>query len=74
MKDFSGIITIDPAIRGGKPTIRGMRITVFDILEMLADGMSVNEIVMDFPELTPNDIYSALSYAAQKEHRTKICA
>ena len=74
MKDFSKYITINPAIRGGKPTIRGMRITVFDILDMLADGMSYDEILEDFPELTKDDILATLSYAAKKEHDIKICA
>jgi uncharacterized protein (DUF433 family) len=74
MKDFSKYITINPAIRSGKPTIRGMRITVFDILDMLADGMSYDEILEDFPELTKDDILATLSYAAKKEHDIKICA
>ncbi len=74
MKDFRNIITIDPAVRQGKPTIRGMRITVFDILEMLAEGMTIEEVLEDFPELTQDDIYAALAFAAQKEHDRKICA
>jgi uncharacterized protein (DUF433 family) len=74
MKDFSKYITINPAIRSGKPTIRGMRLTVFDILDMLADGMSYDEILEDFPELTKDDILATLSYAAKKEHDIKICA
>jgi uncharacterized protein (DUF433 family) len=74
MKDFLKYITINPTIRGGKPTIRGKRITVFDILDMLADGMSYEEILEDFPELTKDDILATLSYAAKKEHDIKICA
>lgn len=74
MNDYKSIITIDPNIRSGKPTIRGMRITVYDILEMLSDGMQAEEIVKEFPELTPKDIYAALAFAADKEHKAAICA
>ena len=69
MVDYKSIITIEPGKRGGKPCIRGMRITVGDILGWLAAGMSINEIIDDFPELEENDIYAALSYAADKENR-----
>lgn len=64
MKDYKHIITIEPGKRGGKPCIRGMRITVSDILGWLASGMSIQEILHDFDELTEGDIYVALSYAA----------
>jgi uncharacterized protein (DUF433 family) len=74
MSDYKNIITIDPRIRHGKPTIRGMRITVYDILEMLSDGMHVNDILEDFPELEEKDIYAALAFAADKEHKAAICA
>ena len=74
MSDYKNIITLDPGIRNGKPTIRGMRITVYDILEMLADGMKIDEILEDFPELNEKDIYAALSFAADKEHKAAICA
>ena len=67
--DYTGIITIDPARRGGKPTIRGMRITVQDVLEYLASGMTIAEILSDFPELTENDIRACLAYAADRERR-----
>jgi len=74
MQNYQKYITIDPNIRSGKPIIRGMRITVYDVLEMLSDGMKPDEIIEDFPELTENDIYAALSYAADKEHKLSICA
>jgi uncharacterized protein (DUF433 family) len=66
--DYQLIITIEPGKRGGKPCIRGMRITVGDILGWLAAGMSVPEILEDFPELEEKDIYAALAYAADREN------
>lgn len=60
-------ITIEPGKRSGKPCIRGMRITVQDILEYLASGMSMEEILGDFPFLEKEDIYASLSFAAHKE-------
>ena len=74
MQDYQGYITIDPNIRSGKPIIRGMRITVYDILEMLSDGMKFSEIIEDYPELKEADIYATLAYAADKEHKLSICA
>lgn len=62
-------ITINPAVRSGKPVIRGTRITVSDILEYLASGMSEVEIIADFPDLTHEDILATLSFAAQREQR-----
>lgn len=70
MVDYRQIITIEPGKRGGKPCIRGMRITVGDVLGWLSIGMSFGEIVDDFPELTQEDIYAALAYAAAKEQRS----
>ena len=67
--DYSKIITIDPAIRSGKPCIRGMRITVSDVLEYLAGGMSEDEILHDFPYLTREDIRACLAFAADRERR-----
>lgn len=64
---FQEIITIEPGKRGGKPCIRGMRITVYDILEYLASGMSMQNILDDFPYLTQADILASLSYAAERE-------
>ena len=69
-KEYEGIITIEPGKRSGQPTIRGMRITVADILEMLASGMSEDTIISDFPELTKDDIRAALSYAADRGRST----
>lgn len=69
MIDYKQIITIEPGKRGGKPCIRGMRITVSDILGWLAAGMTVQEILADFDELTETDIYAALSYAADRENK-----
>ena len=66
--DYKDIITIEPGKRGGKPCIRGMRITVQDILEYLASGMSIEEILEDFPYLTRDDILASLSFAAHKEN------
>ena len=74
MKNYHSIITIDPNIRSGKPIIRGMRITVYDILSMLSDGMNFQEILEDFPQLNQEDIYAVLAYAADKEHKISICA
>ncbi len=64
---YSNIITIEPGMRSGKPCIRGMRITVYDILEYLAAGMTHAEILEDFPYLTEEDIRACLSYAADRE-------
>ncbi len=69
MIDYKHLITIEPGKRGGKPCIRGMRITVGDILGWLAAGMSVKEILADYDELTEVDIYAALSYAADRENK-----
>ncbi len=63
-------ITIEPGKRGGKPCIRGMRITVYNILSYLASGMSYEEILKDFPYLTKEDILSSLEYAAERERTT----
>ena len=66
---YRDIITIEPDKRGGKPCIRRMRITVYDVLGWLAAGMSVAEIVDDFPELTEADIRACLEFAADRKHR-----
>ncbi len=68
--DFSKIITMEPGKRGGKPCIRGMRITVYDVLEYLASGMSHEQILKDFPYLTEEDIRACLGYAAEREHHS----
>jgi uncharacterized protein (DUF433 family) len=67
--NYRDIITQEPGKRGGRPCIRGMRIAVADILGWLAAGMSHEEIIADFPELTENDIRAALAYAADRERR-----
>ncbi len=67
--NYRTIITIEPDKRGGKPCIRRMRITVYDILGWLASGMSHAEILDDFPELTEQDIRACLEFAADREHR-----
>ena len=67
--DYQTIITIDPGKRGGRPTIRHMRITVADVLGWLAAGMTHDDIRADFPELTEEDIRACLAYAADRERR-----
>lgn len=69
MIDYKQIITIEPGKRGGKACIRDMRITVNDILGWLASGMTIPEILHDFDELTEDDIYATLSYAADRENK-----
>mgnify|MGYP000119367312 CR=1 FL=1 len=65
--DYKNRITVEPGKRGGKPCIRGLRITVYDILEQLAAGCSTEEILMDFPELQSEDIQATLGFAADRE-------
>lgn len=67
--DWRARITIEPDKRGGKPCIRGLRITVYDILEYLASGMSEDQILADFPDLEREDIRAALAFAAEREHK-----
>ena len=67
--EYSKIITIDPGMRGGKPCIRDLRITVYDVLEYLASGMSEEEILADFPDLERDDIRASLAFAADRERR-----
>ena len=74
MKHYSEIITIDSQMRFGKPTIRGMRISVYDILGWFASGMTTAQIIEDYPELTEEDIKAALSYAADSEHKIRIAS
>lgn len=62
-------ITLEPGKRGGRPCIRGLRISVYDVLSMLSGGMSQQEVLDDFPELTHEDILAVLSYAADREHQ-----
>jgi uncharacterized protein (DUF433 family) len=67
--DYSKIITIEPGKMGGKPCIRGLRITVYDILDYLASGMTEDEILRDFPDLTKEDIRASLAFAADRERK-----
>jgi len=67
--DYRPFITIDPGKRGGKPCLRGLRITVYDVLEYLAAGMSEEQILADFPDLTRDDIRASLALAAERERR-----
>ena len=70
--DYHGIITLEPGKRGGRPCIRGLRITVYDILEYMAGGMSEAEILADFPSLQREHLRAALSFAAQRERRLSL--
>jgi uncharacterized protein (DUF433 family) len=67
--DYRQIITLEPGKRGGRPCIRGMRITVSDVLGWLAAGMTHEQILSDYPELTEQDIRACLAYAADRERR-----
>ena len=66
---YQDIIAIEPGKRGGRPTVRGMRIAVADVLGWLAAGMSHEQIISDYPELTEEDIRACLGYAADRERR-----
>jgi uncharacterized protein (DUF433 family) len=66
---YKDVITIEPGKRGGKPCIRGLRVTVYDVLEYLASGMSPEEILRDFSYLTAEDIRACLEYAADRERQ-----
>jgi uncharacterized protein (DUF433 family) len=72
--DYSKIITIEPGKRSGKPCIRGMRITVQDVLEYLAGGMTEDEILRDFSELTRDDIKACLAFAADRERKLFVAS
>lgn len=72
--NYQDIITIEPGKRGGKPCIRGMRMTVYEVLEYLASGMSQQEVLDDFPYLTEEDIRACLAYAADREKRLLVLA
>ena len=67
--DYTGIITIDPNRRSGKACIRHLRMTVYDVLDYLASGMTEAEILADFPELTADDLRACLAFAADRERR-----
>jgi uncharacterized protein (DUF433 family) len=74
MIDYQDYITIEPDKRGGKPCIRGLRITVYDVLDYLASGMSIEEILDDFPDLTREDIDASLAFAADRERKLFMVA
>lgn len=69
LMDYRERITVEPGKRGGKPCIRGLRITVYDVLDYLASGMSEQQILEDFPDLVPEDIRACLAFAADRERR-----
>lgn len=72
MIDYKKYISIDPNVRFGKPYLTGTRITVYDVLSWFANGMSVQEIKLDFPELTAAQIQACLAYAADREHKIRV--
>ncbi len=72
MIDYKKYISIDPNIRFGKPCLTGTRISVYDILSWLASGMTTNQILEDYPELTEIQVQASLSYAADREHKLKV--
>ncbi len=69
---YQNIITVEPGKRSGKPCIRGLRITVYDVLSYLAAGMTHEEILRDFPDLTEDDIRACLGYAADRERQSLV--
>ncbi len=71
---YQSIITIEPGKRGGRPCIRGMRITVYDILSYLAAAMTPQQILADFPYLTADDIQACLAYAAERERQMTLAS
>ena len=72
--NYKDVITIEPGKRGGRPCIRGMRVTVSDVLGWLAAGMSHEQILSDYPELTEDVIRACLAYAADRERRVLTAA
>ena len=69
---YAHIITMEPGKRGGKPCIRGLRITVYDVLEYLAGGMTHEDVLRDFPYLTEQDIRACLAFAADRERKSEM--
>jgi len=74
MTDYRERITFEPGKRGGKPCVRGLRITVYDVLSYLAAGMSYEEVLRDFPNLEREDILACLAFAAERERATRAAA
>ncbi len=71
--DYRERITFEPGKRSGKPCVRGLRITVHDVLEYLASGMSIDEVLHDFPDLEKEDIFACLAYAAERTRALVFC-
>ena len=69
VENYQDRITIEPGKRGGKPCVRGLEITVYDVLDCLASGMSESEVLSDFPELKPEDIRACLAFAADRKRK-----
>jgi uncharacterized protein (DUF433 family) len=74
MMNYIDYISIDPNIRFGKPCVKKTRISVYDVLGWLADGMTIDQIVSDFPDLDENAIRACLAFAADREHKYKIAS
>ena len=72
--NYSEYISINPNVRFGKPCVKQTRISVYDVLGWLASGMSITDIIADYPELSENAIRACLAYAADKEHKMKIAS
>ena len=72
--NYTDYITINPNIRFGKPTVKGTRITVYDVLGWMASGMSVEEIIADYPELSDAQIRACLAFAADRDHKLDIAS
>ena len=72
MKNYSNFIEIDANKRFGKPCIKGTRIAVYDVLGWLANGMTMQSILTDFPEITEEDVLSCLAYSADREHKIRV--
>jgi len=70
--NYAGIITVEAGKRGGKPCIRGLRITVYDVLECLAGGMTHEQVLQEFPYLTEDDIRACLAFAADRERKLEM--
>lgn len=70
--EYAGIITLEPGKRSGKPCIRGLRVTVYDVLEYLAGGMTHAQVLAEFPYLVEEDILACLAFAAHRERRVEL--
>lgn len=70
--EYAGIITLEPGKRSGKPCIRGLRVTVYDVLEYLAGGMTHAQVLAEFPYLVEEDILACLAFAADRERRVEL--